>query len=94
MILLISVFVLIVVISVVFVFSFLSAEEDTSLLLDSEYDVFLSLGNQSPGMIDLKSGMVDVVDDQLVVEFSVREPVVKLGAGGLALYDVLFCLCV
>jgi hypothetical protein len=90
--LLVSVFVVVVVVLVVVFFGVFSGDEDTGVFGDAEYDVFLSMGESSPGMVDLTGGSLEVVGGRLVVGFSTREPVVGLGEGEFASYDVLLIL--
>ena len=90
--LLVSVFVVVIVVLVVVFSGFFSGEEDTRVLGDAQNDVFLSLGEASPGMVDLTGASLDVDDGQLVVEFSTRETIVGLGEGEFLVYDVLLVL--
>jgi len=85
-------FFLILIVSVVIVFGLFSQEEETNLLHDSEYDVFLSIGEGDLGLIDLTSASLEVVDDQLIVVFSTREPILVLSQGEVAQYGVLLIL--
>ena len=91
---LVVVLVVVVVFSVVLlVFDFFPKDEVGSrFLVDSENDVFVSVGDFSPGFVDLSSASVELVGDELVLVVSTREPVVGLGEGEFCDFVVLVVL--